>query len=63
MTSKVQVRPATRAPNGSPEFTEKISFYCTDKQKKFWKKNGRSQMMRDALTDYMNRHAQTKKDK
>lgn len=44
-----QNRPKTRAPHGSPEFTEKISFYCTAKQKKAFLKYGRSIWARDAI--------------
>lgn len=46
-----QSRPKTRAPHGTPEFTERIAFYCTADQKKKFKKSGGSQYMRKILTE------------
>ena len=39
----------TRAPHGSPEFTERIAFYCTSKQKKKFRKNGGSAWARHLI--------------
>lgn len=44
-----QHRPATRAPNGAPEYTERISFYATERQKKAFRKLGGSGWARAAL--------------
>ncbi len=44
-----QLRMKTRAPHGEPQFTERISFYCTEKQKKKFLKMGRSVWMRRVL--------------
>jgi hypothetical protein len=48
-TGRTQHRSATRAPHGSPEFTDKISFYCTAKQKREFLKKGRSAWARLAI--------------
>lgn len=44
-----QHRPATRAPHGAPEFTERIAIYCTPKQKRKFLKNGASSWLRDVI--------------
>jgi len=49
-----QHRPATRAPHGNPEFTERIAIYCTAKQKKKFVQRGGSMWLRRVLdhTEY-----------
>ena len=49
MSKHKQSRPATRAPHGCPEFTERIAFYCTPAQKKKFMKSGGSQWMRRVI--------------
>lgn len=48
-TKQKQHRPATRAPHGAPEFTERIAFYCTAKQKRKFTKNGGSSWARQLI--------------
>lgn len=48
-TGQRQHRPATRAPHGAPEFTERIAIYCTPKQKRKFEKGGGSAWLRDAI--------------
>lgn len=49
MRKQRQHRPATRAPHGAPEFTERIAAYVTPTQKRKFKRNGGSQYLRDLL--------------
>jgi hypothetical protein len=49
MTKQKQHRPPTRAPHGSPEYTERIALYCTPKQKRKFRKNGGSAWVRELL--------------
>ncbi len=44
-----QHRPNHRAPHGSPEFTERIAFYATPKQKKAFRKLGGSGWLRGVI--------------
>ena len=41
-----QHRTGRHAPHGAPEYTERIAFYCTAKQKAKFKKRGGSDWMR-----------------
>jgi hypothetical protein len=49
-----QNRTGVRAPHGSPEFTERIAFYCTAAQKKKFMKNGSSAWARQLIAQAPN---------
>lgn len=56
MSKKDQQRPATRAPHGAPEFSERIAFYYTAKQKKVFMKRGHGYAwMRKLIDEELNR--------
>ena len=48
-TKQKQHRPATRAPHGSPIYTERIGAWVTDKQHAWVKRNGGSTKLRELV--------------
>ncbi len=44
-----QHRPATRAPHGCPEFTDRVAAYVTPAQKRKFRRNGGSQWLRQII--------------
>lgn len=51
MKSQSQHRPPTRAPHGSPEFTEKLAAWVTPKQKRAFLRKGGSAWLRRLIDE------------
>ena len=51
MRQRKQHRPPTRAPHGSPEFTEKLATWVTKEQKRAFRRNGGSAWLRTLIDE------------